>query len=213
MLRRNFRRSQTLTATHDSVRAWTGLGSALVCVWQQKAITASISGVLSAFVYLANILVLHVTFPGLLAVDSVFLNSSVSVTTQGLPVLNLSGYDLSNQSDRLNLLYVENFPSVILVLIIDRNTTQQYGQSSLGSFPFLSMEDTEGLYGGTLYDAWSNNTAAIGLASVNATGFNVSCGYLSITPVASGSDCPCVYLGGIKYSLAATSKPTRHVVN
>ncbi|KAJ7743060.1 hypothetical protein B0H14DRAFT_2637498 [Mycena olivaceomarginata] len=189
VLRRNFRRSQTLTATHDSVRAWTGLGSALVCVWQQKAITASISGVLSAFVYLANILVLHVTFPGLLAVDSVFLNSSVSVTTQGLPVLNLSGYDLSNQSDRLNLL----------------NTAQQYGQSSLGSFPFLSMEDTEGLYGGTLYDAWSNNTAAIGLASVNATGFNVSCGYLSITPVASGSDCPCVYLGGIKYSLAATT--------
>ncbi|KAF8180983.1 hypothetical protein K438DRAFT_1768163 [Mycena galopus ATCC 62051] len=189
VLRRNFCRSQTLTATHDSVRAWTGLGSALVCVWQQKAITASISGVLSAFVYLANILVLHVTFPGLLAVDSVFLNSSVSVTTQGLPVLNLSGYDLSNQSDRLNLL----------------NTAQQYGQSSLGSFPFLSMEDTEGLYGGTLYDAWSNNTAAIGLASVNATGFNVSCGYLSITPVASGSDCPCVYLGGIKYSLAATT--------
>ncbi|KAF8147513.1 hypothetical protein K438DRAFT_2027718 [Mycena galopus ATCC 62051] len=189
VLRRNFCRSQTLTATHDSVRAWTGLGSALVCVWQQKAIMASISDVLSAFVYLANILVLHVTFPGLLAVDSVFLNSSVSVTTQGLPVLNLSGYDLSNQSDRLNLL----------------NTAQQYGQSSLGSFPFLSMEDTEGLYGGTLYDAWSNNTAAIGLASVNATGFNVSCGYLSITPVASGSDCPCVYLGGIKYSLSATT--------
>ncbi|KAF8164174.1 hypothetical protein K438DRAFT_1775689 [Mycena galopus ATCC 62051] len=92
VLRDNFSRSQTLTATHDNLVAWTGLGSALVRVWQQKAIPASISGVLSAFLYLANILVLHVTFPGLLATDSVFLNTSVSVTTQGLPIFNLSGY-------------------------------------------------------------------------------------------------------------------------
>ncbi|KAJ6459305.1 hypothetical protein C8R45DRAFT_1031032 [Mycena sanguinolenta] len=189
VLRRNFRRSQLLTTTHDSGVAWTGLGSALVCVWQQKAIPASISGVLSAFVYLANILVLHVTFPGLLAVDSVFLNSSVSVTTQSLPVFNFSGYDLSNQSGRLNAM----------------SSAGQNAMGSLASFPFLSMDDTEGLQGGTLYDVWPKNTAATGLASVNATGFNISCGYLSILTVGLDFPCPCFYLNGSGYSLVYTS--------
>ncbi|KAF8164135.1 hypothetical protein K438DRAFT_1984840 [Mycena galopus ATCC 62051] len=191
VFRHNLRRTQTVTATHDSLVAWTGLGSALVSVWQQRAIPASIPGVLSAFVYLANILVLHVTFPGLLAVDSVLLNSSVSVITQGLPVFNFPGYDLSNQSDRANAM--------------NRNSAGLYALDSLVSFPFLRINSTEGLYGGTLYDVLQNNPAATGLASVNATGFNISCGYLSITPVGSDTQCPCFYFGGIEYSIGGTS--------
>ncbi|KAF8143701.1 hypothetical protein K438DRAFT_1945748 [Mycena galopus ATCC 62051] len=181
VLRRNFHKSQTLTATHDSLLAWTGLGSALVRLWQQKTIPASITGVLSALVYLANILVLHVTFPGLLALDSVFLNTSVSVTTQGLPVS-------ISQSDRLNAM----------------SSAGQYAMGSLASLPFLSMDDTVGLHRGTLYDVWLNNTAATGLASVNATGFNVSCGYLPIAPFGFEFPCPCFNLNGTKYSLGLT---------
>lgn len=107
--RRDFRRSQSLTATHDNIGAWTGLGSAVAFLWQQRAIPASIWGVLSGLIYLANILVLHVTFPALLAVETVVLQHSNPVTTQSLPAFNFSGYDLSNENDRRGLMCVTGF--------------------------------------------------------------------------------------------------------
>ncbi|KAF8144534.1 hypothetical protein K438DRAFT_578554 [Mycena galopus ATCC 62051] len=88
---------------------------------------------------------------------------------------------------------------------MNRNSAGLYALDSLVSFPFLRINSTEGLYAGTLYDVLQNNPAATGLASVNATGFNISCGYLSITPVGSDTQCPCFYFGGIEYSIGGTS--------
>jgi hypothetical protein len=94
---------QTITATHDSVSAWAGLGSALAQLWCQKTILGSI-GVLSPFLYLGNILVLHITTPALFSFQTFNLTSYAPVTTRSLPTYDFSGADLSNPSDRAEAL-------------------------------------------------------------------------------------------------------------
>jgi len=42
---------QTLTATHDESTAWVGLGSALLVLWRQTRIAASVMGTLSVAIY------------------------------------------------------------------------------------------------------------------------------------------------------------------
>lgn len=93
---------QTLTATHDITAAWAGLGSAMVHTWRQKAVPASVIGVLSAFLYLGNILVLHITIPALLSLQSFNSSQPVPVPTRSFPALNLSGYDFSDELERRN---------------------------------------------------------------------------------------------------------------
>ncbi|KAJ7885217.1 hypothetical protein B0H13DRAFT_1889637 [Mycena leptocephala] len=61
---------QTLTANHDIAAAWAGLGSSMDLIWSQKAVPASIVGVLATFLYLGNILVLHITVPALFSLQS-----------------------------------------------------------------------------------------------------------------------------------------------
>ncbi|KAF8185806.1 hypothetical protein K438DRAFT_1765592 [Mycena galopus ATCC 62051] len=135
--RRNLMVDQTLTATHDAATAWAGIGSAIAHIWSQRTIPASVGGgVLSAFLYLGNILVLHITIPTLFSLQSFNSPRSFPATTQSLPAFNFSGYDLSSSSN------------------------------------------ASGLYGGTLYDVLEPNTGT-GNVTVNATGFNVTCRYLT----------------------------------
>jgi maltodextrin utilization protein YvdJ len=88
--RRDLQTHQTLTATHDNAAAWTGLGSAVSSIWNQRAIPASIMGVVSVFLYLANILVLHITTPALFSLDTFNASHQLIVQTEGLPTINQS---------------------------------------------------------------------------------------------------------------------------
>ncbi|KAJ7793156.1 hypothetical protein B0H14DRAFT_3498386 [Mycena olivaceomarginata] len=68
--RRSLPTEKTLTVTHDSAAAWTGIGSALSQLWSQRTTSGSVIGVLSVFLCLANILVLHITTPALFSFET-----------------------------------------------------------------------------------------------------------------------------------------------
>ncbi|KAJ7137197.1 hypothetical protein C8R44DRAFT_768626 [Mycena epipterygia] len=161
-MRRGLQRYQTLTATHDNAAAWSGIGSAVAQIWNQKAAPASVAGVLSVFLYLASILAFHITTPALFSLEAFTAPLSVPVQTQSLPAFNASaGYNLSPAS-----LVVTN-----------------YATSSLSFIPFIMGGSTSlGLSGGTLYDVLDIN-AGTGNVTVNAKGFNISCGYVSESDV------------------------------
>ncbi|KAJ7916653.1 hypothetical protein B0H13DRAFT_1870988 [Mycena leptocephala] len=194
--RRDLRRKQMLTATHDNAVAWTSLGSAVLRLWQQRAIPVSTLGVLSALIYLASILVLHTAFPALAAPESLIVNRSIPVSTQSLPAFNFSGYNLDDENDQRN----------IMRLNPDRSSAKQYAGGSLSFLPFLSPNNTLGLHEATLYDVLESNLGT-GSVSVNATGFNISCGYIPDMNVTRGNGaCPCLSLSGTEYSLALTDR-------
>lgn len=69
-MRRSLQMNQTLTATHANAAAWLGIGSATFYILNQRIISASLLGVLLAFLYLGNILVLHITIPTLFSLQS-----------------------------------------------------------------------------------------------------------------------------------------------
>ncbi|KAJ7437394.1 hypothetical protein FB451DRAFT_178349 [Mycena latifolia] len=156
-IRRSLQMDQTLTATHDNSAAWAGVGSAILHVWHQKAVPASVIGVLSTFLYLGTILVLHITTPALVSLQTFNSSRSVLVPTQSLP-----SYNWSNNVD------------------FDADILSEYLPGSLSYLPFVvGTTTTEGLYGGTLYDILDPSAAIVpGNVSVNATGFNITCGYV-----------------------------------
>ncbi|KAF8158650.1 hypothetical protein K438DRAFT_1942608 [Mycena galopus ATCC 62051] len=181
----DLRRKQMLTATHDNAVAWTSLGSAVLRLWQQRAIPVSILGVLSALIYLASILVLHTAFPALAAPESLIVNRSIPVSTQSLPAFNFSGYNLADENDQRNIM----------------SSAKQYAGGSLSFLPFLTPNNTLGLHEATLYDVLESNLGT-GSVSVNATGFNISCGYIpDMNVTGENSPCPCLSLSGTEYSL------------
>ncbi|KAJ7083461.1 hypothetical protein C8R44DRAFT_992020 [Mycena epipterygia] len=155
--RKSLRKYQTLTATHDNAAAWAGIGSATFQIWHQKAISASFIGVVSVFFYLGNILVLHITTPALFSLQTFNSTLSVPTITQGLPVLNSSGYNISEAKTLLDVM--------------------EYAAGSLYYLPYVNGSTTIGLHEGTLYDVLEANTG-INNVTVNATGFNITCGYL-----------------------------------
>ncbi|KAJ7238340.1 hypothetical protein B0H12DRAFT_1237925 [Mycena haematopus] len=97
-MRRSLQIDQTLTAPHDNASAWSGIGSATVYLWNQRTLSASVIGVLSTFLYLGNILALHITIPALFSLQSFNSSRSVPVITHGLPAFDFSGYDLSSST-------------------------------------------------------------------------------------------------------------------
>ncbi|KAJ7605649.1 hypothetical protein FB45DRAFT_1042131 [Roridomyces roridus] len=160
-LRRDLHRRQLLTATHDNAVAWSGLGSAVARLWDQRAIPASSIGVLTALTYLASISALHTAFPGVAAPQSLFINQSVPISTQSLPTFNLSGVNETNSQDFLF-------------------AAEQYAARSLSFLPFSTPSNTLGLHEATLYDVLEPNPGT-GSARVNATSFSISCGYIPDT--------------------------------
>ncbi|KAJ7454400.1 hypothetical protein FB451DRAFT_1279822 [Mycena latifolia] len=166
-MRRSLQMDQTLTATHDNAAAWAGIGSAAVHIWHQKAVPASSMGVLTAFLYLGNILVLHITTPALFSIEAFSSQRSVGVGTQSLLAFNDSGYDWSNYS----------WDTVSYA----RDRMFSYAPGSLYFLPSVvgsPPNQTLGLYGGTLYDVLDSN-AGKDTAPVHATGFNITCGALT----------------------------------
>ncbi|KAJ7023517.1 hypothetical protein C8F04DRAFT_180802 [Mycena alexandri] len=156
--RRSLQMSQTVTAIHDSAAAWTGIGSAVLHLWRQTAAHGSILAVLSPLAYLGNILVLHITTPALFSVAA--FNSS-----HGIPVEFEHHMPVYNWSDGAD----GYFPDIAYL--------GDYMEGSLYSLPsVLSNTTSPGLHEATLYDVLDNNEG-VGHVVVNATGFNITCGY------------------------------------
>ncbi|KAJ6478385.1 hypothetical protein C8R45DRAFT_1157250 [Mycena sanguinolenta] len=163
---RSIKVDQTLTATHDTAAAWIGIGSAISCLWNQRIVPASTGKVLLIFMYLCSILVLHITTPALFSIETINATRLDQVRTQGLPAYTWPS-DLSP---------VSNGSSPLDNAL---NQLGSYAQNSLSFFPRIVESAAEtGLSGGTLYDVLYPNTA-VGNVTVNATGFNITCGYVN----------------------------------
>ncbi|KAJ7123471.1 hypothetical protein C8R44DRAFT_917562 [Mycena epipterygia] len=111
-------------------------------------------GITTVFLYLGNILVLHITTPALFSLETFNSSRLVGVGTQGLPAYN-------NPDD--NVFNLET-----------------YVHGSLYFLPYVVAPNATnlGLHEGTLYDVL-NVPAGPGNATVNATGFNITCGYFT----------------------------------
>ncbi|KAF8148748.1 hypothetical protein K438DRAFT_2027465 [Mycena galopus ATCC 62051] len=160
---------QMITATHDNITAWDGIGSALVHIWHQKAVPASVFGVLSAFVYLAGVLLLHIISLALLSTQPLEVDYSAPVTTQSLPTFTFSGYDPTSWNARIDVLH-----SPLL-----------YAQGFLSFLPFLNSTAPLGLHGAILYDVLALNLGT-GNVTVGATRFDMSCGYI-VDPIVTAN--------------------------
>ncbi|KAJ7663119.1 hypothetical protein DFH06DRAFT_1395020 [Mycena polygramma] len=157
-MHQSMRKNQLLTTTHDISEAWAGIGSAFSCIWKQRVLPVSLSGVLSATLYLGCIMVVHITTPALISLETFNTTRSTLIRTQGLPLY--AGFNESTADS---------------VLVDNR----AYASQSLSSFQTVVQEAEElGLSGGTLYDVLGPN-AGIGSSTVDATGFNISCGYMT----------------------------------
>ncbi|KAJ7227522.1 hypothetical protein C8J57DRAFT_1730886 [Mycena rebaudengoi] len=152
-IQRDLQMDQTVTATHDSAAAWAGVGSAFNHVWRQRTVPASLIGVLSALGYLGNILLLHITTPSLFSLETFTSSRLVNVGTQGLPAFNTS-----SKGGLTDPRVVADGSLYLLPSVLATNGT------------------TVGLSGGTLYDVLEDNPGS-GNATVDATGFNITCGY------------------------------------
>ncbi|KAJ7925476.1 hypothetical protein B0H13DRAFT_1863125 [Mycena leptocephala] len=147
----NITRFTTLTATHDNLMSWSGLGSAVNNLYLQLSVPASITGTFSIAGYLGLTTLVHVTTPALISVVTFNLSTSSVAPTVGVPQWNESNHDL-----------VSSFMGHTL--------------------PFLtwiqSLDDTIGLFNGSLYDVLQDVDLESGSADVSAIGFNITCGYL-----------------------------------
>ncbi|KAJ7462956.1 hypothetical protein FB451DRAFT_467725 [Mycena latifolia] len=164
-MRRSLTTDQPLTVTHDSAAAWAGIGSAALYIWHQKAVRASVTGVLSVFFYLGGILVLHITTPALFSWETFNSTSSSIVRTKGLPTIEFPGYNITTMLD------LNDLPDYVFISLAD------YVTESLEYLPYVDGSTHIGLEGSTLYDVPETNTG-IGNITVAATGFNISCGCL-----------------------------------
>ncbi|KAJ6469325.1 hypothetical protein C8R45DRAFT_1078664 [Mycena sanguinolenta] len=170
-IRRSLTTDQSLTATHDSTAAWSGIGSAGLHIWYQKAARASIAGVLSVFLYLGLILILHITTPALFSLETFTLTTPFVIQTEGLPAANLS-------------VVATGFGPTTLNQIPD-DMAKNYVTEPLFYLPYVDRNAHVGLNGGTLYDVPETNPGS-GNTTVGATGFNITCGLLENVTVGSG---------------------------
>ncbi|KAJ7510553.1 hypothetical protein B0H11DRAFT_2183421 [Mycena galericulata] len=163
-MRHSIQRTQTLTATHDHAAAWAGIGAAISHIWYQKAVPASIIGVLSVLFYLGTVLILHITTPALFSLATFTLPSSINIQTQGLPDFNRSAIDL----DLING-SIASWDS--------QSWLDQYTAGALYYLPSVVGNATNlGLSDSTLYEVPDVNTGS-GNVTVAAIGFNITCGY------------------------------------
>ncbi|KAJ7452647.1 hypothetical protein FB451DRAFT_1145259 [Mycena latifolia] len=150
----NLHATQTLTATHDNVSSWNGLGSALSTLYRQISAPASVLGTLAITGYLGCISMLHITTPAIFSVSG--FNASVVHTVQTLGVLEFN----SSASWESKGLFVD-----IAVMFLPW----------IGEF---DSSQTLGLFNGTLYNTLQDLGPGRGEPTISATGFNISCGYL-----------------------------------
>ena len=140
---------QKLTAVHDIVGAWNGIGAAISALWQQTKVTSLLSTLLLPLAYLSCISGLHII--SLLVIQFKSFNDTVmSVVPSTLawppPSVNHSSLDWSMISSLMTL------------------------------WPLLST--AKGLSRSTLYDMPSSVYTSTGII-VNTTTISAKCGLLS----------------------------------
>ncbi|KAJ7309216.1 hypothetical protein DFH08DRAFT_944300 [Mycena albidolilacea] len=152
--RRSLQMDQVLTATHDNAAAWGGIGAALLHLWYQKAVHASIGRTLTAALYLLTISGLHITISSLFSLVTFNSSRFFLAATRGLPAFN-GTVNVNSQS------YLDMY---------------SYTSGSLYFLPSVLDSTTSlGLQDGSLYDVL-DTTVMSGNATVNASGFNITCG-------------------------------------
>ncbi|KAJ6488802.1 hypothetical protein C8R45DRAFT_992894 [Mycena sanguinolenta] len=182
--RRSLQRDQMLTVTHDTAAAWAGIGTAISLLWNQARVPASASAMvaLPVITYLAAIFGLHVTSSSLFSLVAFNSTRTYRLPTQGLPA-----FDGTPTSDSIwNMM--------------------MYTAGSLYFLPsILSNDGNPGLCGATLYDVLDSVSPAPGNASVPATGFNMTCGFLAVATPFTESDGAWSTLGPSNESLVVMS--------
>ncbi|KAJ7692693.1 hypothetical protein B0H17DRAFT_1132929 [Mycena rosella] len=153
-LNHNTRVAQTLTATHDSIASWAGLGSALATLYNQLSVPAYMLGTLNIAGYLACISFLHMITPAVISVPTFNATIFIPIGTSWLPK-----FDVVNSNATRDFMTV--FPSQFLPWIGNLDSLQ-----------------TLGLFNGSLYEVLDDGNLGKGNASVSAMGFNITCGYL-----------------------------------
>ena len=83
-VQRQLHSSQTLTALHDSVNAWSGLGSSVLTVLQQFRVPATVFPTLITSIYLGCIAVLHITTPALFSLETFNSTMPTDIKTYGM---------------------------------------------------------------------------------------------------------------------------------
>lgn len=145
---KNVTRHQTLTVLHDTVNAWSGLGSALECLWRQTTIPASWWSILSITVYLACVFILHVVSSSIIQLQTFNATVDASATK------------------------ISNWPSPDVDMMAMQWHTISALVPTLGRFANVQGM---GLHGATLYDT-IQSTDTPGRAIVNASSFRANCG-------------------------------------
>ncbi|KAJ6474834.1 hypothetical protein C8R45DRAFT_1010680 [Mycena sanguinolenta] len=183
-MRRNLGVKKTLTAAHDCISAWAGLGSALATLLNQVFVPASVFGTLNIVGYLACIAVLHISIPTILSVEAFNTTVAISAITSGFPEYANSTVINSTQD------YMLTFPTNFL--------------------PWRGIFDETGMLGlfnSSLYEVL-DATPAPGQAKVSAVGFNISCGYRSaIVRPNGGADGVAVEIDGLGLFLIPVDSP------
>ncbi|KAI0929983.1 hypothetical protein AcV5_006808 [Taiwanofungus camphoratus] len=157
-LKRVLLKRQTLTAAHDVSSAWTGLGAALVSLWRQTSISASLFGTSLVAMYLAGTAVLHITTLSLFVIEA-FNNTNAVIIPSTIGRHNIT----LNSS------------------VSDTSYAFFFWESTSELLPYVghaSPQATLGLYNSTLFDVLENNNS-LGNVSVGASAANISCGFLS----------------------------------
>ncbi|KAJ7759986.1 hypothetical protein B0H16DRAFT_1720211 [Mycena metata] len=186
-IRRTLQRKQTLTASHDTISAWSGMGAAAQQLWNQQRIFAAPFALFGVFSYLAGILVLHISTPALFSVEIFTAEYQQQLTTTGFPIFNVTTF---NESDLMTKGRI----------VVDAFWT---GQTSLYYLPFATDVTTRGWAAGSLYDL-PDPGSAVGNATVPAHGFNVTCGSIPDLATNSTDGNFTISTGGITYTLPAT---------
>ncbi|KAJ6541897.1 hypothetical protein B0H19DRAFT_1077661 [Mycena capillaripes] len=151
---------RTLSAAHDELGSWGGIGAALSSVLNQWSLPASLTGTICIFGYLGVISILHVTIPAQLAVET-FKLSTGHFTQTSRPRAYYSG-------------------------ILPRaasSSAVSFIQSHIRLLPWLSNVDAPGRLNGTLYDVLQRSLPSGSTAEISAAGLDVTCGFPSNLPV------------------------------
>lgn len=162
-----------LTSIHVISRAWTGFGSAIISLVQQRKVSVSFWTTLWILVYFACISVLHIASSAVMQFQT--FNSTVVNTVQSTSAWPSSSVNLQD------LNWVDIVP---LVPVVEQ-------------FPDLS---TEGLFASTVYDTPLVTPASLN-ATVSATTVHASCGLLSNLSFDSGLSSTVSPLGSINMAV------------
>ncbi|KAF8554068.1 hypothetical protein OG21DRAFT_1138308 [Imleria badia] len=142
-------KKQTLTAVHDIVGAWNGIGAAISALWQQTKVVSSPLAILLVLGYLSCISGLHIISSSVIqfeAFNNTITSAVPSMVAWPSPSVNLSNLD---------------WRSISALMVL---------------WPLLTT--AKGLTGSTLYDVPSPDYTYTG-AVVNATTISAECGLLS----------------------------------